>query len=113
MRPFEDASVQDLAARMQGDRDRLQLVDVREPDELAIAQVDGFIHLPLSQAAEWSVRIHEILDSDCETWVMCHHGLRSAQMCAWLAQQGFTNLKNITGGIDAYAMRVDRSVPTY
>jgi rhodanese-related sulfurtransferase len=44
---------------------------------------------------------------------MCHHGMRSAQMCQWLTQQGFTNVKNIVGGIDAYSVGVDSSIPRY
>ncbi len=48
-----------------------------------------------------------------ETLVLCHHGIRSAQMCQWLVDQGFTNVKNIMGGIDAYSILVDPSVPQY
>jgi rhodanese-related sulfurtransferase len=44
---------------------------------------------------------------------MCHHGIRSAQMCQWLMNQGFTNVKNVAGGIDAYSILVDHSIPQY
>ncbi len=91
----------------------LQLIDVREPEELAIAHLEGFLNLPLSQFAEWSNTIQTQLDPHAETIVMCHHGMRSAQMCAWLLNQGFTNVKNLTGGIDAYATTVDSTVPLY
>lgn len=91
----------------------LQLIDVREPDELAIASVDGFLNLPLSQFAQWSGAIKTQLDPHAETIVMCHHGVRSAQMCHWLVDQGFTNVKNLAGGIDAYSGSVDPSVPRY
>jgi len=40
-------------------------------------------------------------------------GMRSAQMCQWLIAQGFTNVKNLAGGIDAYSRRIDSSVPLY
>jgi rhodanese-related sulfurtransferase len=43
---------------------------------------------------------------------MCHHGVRSAQMCHWLSQQGFSQLYNLTGGIDAYAL-IDSNIPRY
>lgn len=109
----EQISVEELNSRMQGDRTTLQLVDVREPEELAIAQVDGFTSLPLSQFAEWSETIKMTLDPDAETIVMCHHGVRSAQMCQWLISQGFTNVKNLAGGIDAYSAVVDPTVPQY
>ncbi|HEY9816814.1 MAG TPA: rhodanese-like domain-containing protein [Candidatus Obscuribacterales bacterium] len=91
----------------------LQLLDVREPQEVAIAHLEGFMNLPLSQFADWSDQVLTQLDPDTETIVMCHHGIRSAQMCQWLAHQGYTNVKNLAGGIAAYAIRVDPSVPQY
>jgi rhodanese-related sulfurtransferase len=90
-----------------------QLVDVREPHELATAQLPGFINLPLSQAEDWSTNIQAHLDPTKATLVLCHHGMRSAQMTGWLLQQGFRDVRNITGGIDAYARTVDRSIPCY
>lgn len=91
----------------------VQLIDVREPYELELAALDGFMNLPLSQFEQWSEQISSVLDPHAETIVMCHHGVRSAQMCYWLIQQGFTNVKNLSGGIAAYAVQVDRSVPQY
>ncbi len=91
----------------------VQLVDVREPEELAIARIDGFINLPLSQFESWGNQIHSLLDLNTETLVLCHHGVRSMQMCHWLTQQGFTNVKNIANGIDAYSQLVDDSVALY
>ncbi len=69
--------------------------------------------MPLSGFAEWGNEIHTRLDPDAETLVLCHYGIRSAQMCQWLVNQGFTNVKNISGGIDAYSMLVDPSIPVY
>ncbi len=91
----------------------LQLIDVRETSEIEIAAVEGFESFPLSQFAEWGNQLPALLDPHAETYVLCHHGMRSAQMCQWLAQQGFTNVINIAGGIDAYANLVDASVPRY
>ncbi|NMF81782.1 rhodanese-like domain-containing protein [Nodosilinea sp. P-1105] len=110
--PYAPISVELLAQRLAAGDD-LQLIDVREPDEVAIAQLAGFVNLPLSQFGHWSEGIHSQFEADKETVVLCHHGMRSAQMCTWLAQQGFSQLKNVTGGIDAYALVVDRSVPRY
>jgi rhodanese-related sulfurtransferase len=106
-------SVKELAQRLSQDRDAVQFVDVREPQELAIAQLEGFQNFPLSQYAEWCETIAVQLDPQRETLVLCHHGIRSAQMCQWLIQQGFTQVKNIVGGIDAYSALVDPSVPRY
>lgn len=111
--PFEEIEPETFAQRRQQAPNSLQLIDVREPAEVAAAALDGFENLPLSEFAAWSDTIHSRFDADKETIVMCHHGMRSAQMCAWLAQQGFTQLKNLSGGIDAYAVRVDQSVPRY
>jgi len=106
-------SVDELATRMASSPDGLQLLDVREPQELELAYLDGFANLPLSEFAEWSGQIQHRFDPHAETLVLCHHGIRSAQMCQWLTAQGFTNVKNIAGGIDAYSLMVDRNIPRY
>lgn len=106
-------SVEELAQRLSSGKADLQLVDVREPQEIEIASIDGFVNLPLSQFADWAAQIQTRLHPDAETLVLCHHGIRSAQMCQWLIAQGFTNVKNIAGGIDAYSTLVDPSIPKY
>jgi rhodanese-related sulfurtransferase len=111
--PLPEVSVETLAHQLSLAESNLQLLDVREPAELAIVQLEGFRNLPLSQFQQWSGGIQQLLDPNCETLVLCHHGLRSAQMCQWLLQEGFTDVKNITGGIDAYARRVDPTLPLY
>jgi rhodanese-related sulfurtransferase len=113
--PLIQINAQEFARRMADTEiaNGLQLVDVREPEELAIASLNGFINLPLSQFAEWSGQIQAQLDPHAETIVMCHHGMRSAQMCYWLINHGFTHVKNLAGGIDAYADMIDSTVPRY
>lgn len=111
--PIPQVSVEELHQRMTESPQPLQLIDVREGQEVAIARLDGFENLPLSEFTEWSDQIKTRFDPDAETLVLCHHGVRSAQMCHWLVDQGFTNVKNIQGGIDAYSLRVDRSIPRY
>ncbi len=91
----------------------IQLIDVREPQEAAIAHLPGFTLLPLSQSDEWTQTVPTQLDLHKETYVLCHHGMRSAQMCQWLMAQGFTQVHNIQGGIEAYAVLVDSSIPRY
>jgi len=70
---------------------------------------------PMSQLAqEGTAVLSEAAKSQsAEIYVMCHHGSRSAQVTAWLVQQGWTNLKNVRGGIDAYARQIDQSVGFY
>jgi rhodanese-related sulfurtransferase len=106
-------SVEELATRLVDASAGLQLVDVREPQEVEIASLPGFASLPLSQFDRWSDSIRDRLNPDAETIVLCHHGIRSAQMCQWLVSQGFSDVKNVAGGIDAYSLLVDRSIPQY
>ncbi|MEB3830104.1 rhodanese-like domain-containing protein [Phormidium sp. CCY1219] len=110
--PIDQITVEELAERLKS-AETLQLVDVREPSEVSICAIAGFDNLPLSEFAEWSGQIYSRLDPEAETLVLCHHGIRSAQMCQWLKAQGFTDVKNIAGGIDAYSKMVDPSVPRY
>lgn len=112
-RPILEVSVEELAHRLREKAEAIQLVDVREPQEIELAAIEGFKIFPLSEFERWSQQIHQLLDPQRETLVICHHGVRSAQMCYWLAQQGFTNVKNVAGGIDAYSVRVDPTVPRY
>ena len=106
-------TVQELADRLAGDRQDLQLIDVRERDEVEIASINGFAVLPLSEYDQWAASFREKFDPHAETLVLCHHGMRSYQMCQWLVNQGFTNVKNIGGGIDAYAYSVDPTMAKY
>lgn len=105
-------SVEELAIRMVQEPN-LQLIDVREPPEVAIAHLKDFIVFPLSEYEQWSQDITSQLSLDAETLVICHHGIRSSQMCQWLQAQGFRDVKNISGGIDAYSLLVDPTVPRY
>jgi rhodanese-related sulfurtransferase len=85
------------------------LIDVREPEEYELSRVEGSRLLPLSRFNEW----FSSLDPEVEMVVMCHHGIRSAQVCAFLARQGFKNVSNLEGGIDRWSCEVDRGVPRY
>jgi len=114
LEPILEITVKELANHLiNGIPENLQLVDVREPQEVEIAFIKGFKVLPLSKFPEWSEQIHSYLDLNQETFVLCHHGIRSAQMCQWLKSHGFTNVKNIIGGIDAYSLVVDNNIPRY
>lgn len=111
--PLTQISVEELAQRLADNDPGLQLIDVREPQEVAISKIEGFVNLPLSEYEQWNGQISTRFEAEAETLVLCHHGVRSAQMCQWLVEQGFTNVKNITGGIAAYSILVDPSVPQY
>ena len=87
----------------------LRLIDVREPVEHELARIEQAELLPLSRFNDWATRI----TPDEEIVVMCHHGVRSAQVCMFFARQGFSNLRNLAGGIDAWSLEVDSDVPRY
>lgn len=89
--------------------ERFRLIDVREFVEYEMARVDAAELLPLSEFQNW----HDKLDPHEETIVMCHHGVRSAHVCRYLSEQGFENLWNLDGGIDAWSTDVDPRIPRY
>ncbi|MEO0651032.1 MAG: rhodanese-like domain-containing protein [Planctomycetota bacterium] len=98
----------ELKARLDAGDD-LVLLDVREDQELEIAKIDGVTHIPLS---EFQQRFEE-LDRSKTIVCICHHGMRSANAAGFLAEQEFSNLINLTGGIDAWADQVDPAMPRY
>lgn len=89
--------------------DDLLLIDVREQEEFDLTRIEGAQLLPLSRFNDWSAT----LDPARETVFMCHHGIRSAQVCAVLSRLDFTRLLNLSGGIDRWSAEVDRDVPRY
>jgi rhodanese-related sulfurtransferase len=93
----------------------IQLVDVREDQELALARLPHpVVHLPLSRSAEWIGRLDELLDRERPVAVLCHAGVRSWQFACWLMQdQGYGDVWNVEGGIEAWSREVDASVPRY
>ena len=85
------------------------ILDVREPFEIALAPFPGATHIPMGDVTS---RLTE-LDPDRETVVVCHHGVRSAQVAMYLAQMGFERVLNLAGGIDAWSEDADPSTPRY
>ena len=85
------------------------LVDVREYHEYDIANIEGSVLIPLGEVAD---RLDE-LNPDDEIVVHCHHGGRSMKATQYLLDQGFKNVKNLAGGIDAWAEKYDPDMPRY
>ena len=85
------------------------LLDVREPEEVAIARLSGAIHIPMGEVPG---RLHE-LDPDKEIIVYCHHGIRSLRVAQFLAQRDFTKVVNLAGGIDSWALDVEPGMARY
>src|SRR5512139_872287 len=103
-----DITAPELAARM-GQGNHLRLLDVREPHELQISHIEGATLIPLGQLAS---RLSE-LDSAEEMVVFCKAGTRSARALELLLSAGFRKVKNLQGGINAWAQEVDPSLPIY
>jgi len=85
------------------------ILDVREPFETELAPFPGAHTLPMGDVP---ARLGE-LDPDREIVVVCHHGVRSAQVAAYLSDKGFARVLNLAGGIEAWSLEVDPSVPRY
>jgi len=92
----------------QDTEDKYILLDVREPHEVTFARVDPHVHIPMGAIP---IRYEE-LDKTIPIVVMCHSGVRSAQVCQFLEPRGF-DVTNLEGGIDAWSQLVDPRVPRY
>lgn len=103
-----DITVAELARR-RSDGSAPTVLDVREAEELATARIPEVLHVPMD---EIPARIGE-LPKDAELAVMCHGGGRSGQVARYLRTQGFANVRNVTGGIDAWSKEIDPTVPRY
>ena len=85
------------------------LLDVRESDEIAIASLDGAVHVPMNEVAG---RLAEI-PRDVDIAVLCHLGARSYAVARYLLENGYEKVFNVAGGIDRYAAIVDPFIPRY
>lgn len=86
------------------------LLDVREPWEHQTASIAGSKHIPMGDIPS---RFQQELDPEDHIIVVCHHGVRSMNVTAWLRQQGFEKVQSMRGGIDRWSREIDPSVPVY
>ena len=105
--PIRQISVVELKALLESET-TYALVDVRTHAERAIATIEG--SRLLDQACHDS-----LLECDRETLIIfqCHHGIRSQHAAEYFRQQGFRNLCNVQGGIEAWSRLIDPAVPRY
>lgn len=105
--PIHQISAPELKALIDGGTP-LELIDVRTPEEAAIARIEGA--RLLDQALH-----DELLQRPPDTPLVfqCHHGIRSQHAARYFRERGFTTLYNLSGGIDAWSVLVDPSVPRY
>lgn len=101
-------SVKELKDRLDKG-DKIFLLDVREPHEYSMAKIEGSVLIPLGTLPTSL----DQLNTDDEIVALCHRGMRSADAVGFLLQQGFNNVKNLIGGIDAWSVEIDPEVPRY
>ena len=105
--PIEQISASELQARI-GSGQPFELVDVRTETERQIASIAGAKLLDEAYYRELLA-----LDRDTPIVFHCHHGIRSQQAAEHFQSHGFRRLANVVGGIDAWSLQVDPSVPRY
>ncbi len=103
-----DISVQELKAKLEAG-EKIRIIDVREPHEWDIVHIEGAELIPLGQLPAYMHR----LDSAEELVMQCKTGVRSARALNQLREAGFRKLKNLKGGVIAWAEEIDTSLPTY
>ncbi|KAA3598031.1 MAG: rhodanese-like domain-containing protein [Calditrichaeota bacterium] len=85
------------------------LVDVREPHEFEISKIENSIKIPLGDLPS---KLEEI-PKDKEVIIHCRSGVRSANAVMFMSQAGYTNIKNLVGGINYWAQTIDTNLPVY
>jgi rhodanese-related sulfurtransferase len=106
---IDEISAPEAARLLDEQPETTTLLDVRELNELATAALAGAFHIPMGDIP---TRINE-LDKSKTIICLCRSGGRSAQVAAYLNQQGYTDVRNLTGGINAWSETVDPSIPRY
>jgi rhodanese-related sulfurtransferase len=105
---METISAVELKAKLDAG-EKPVLLDVRETWEYETCHIEGSINISMSN-------VHKMLDElkqDDETVVICHHGMRSFQVASYLEDNGYGNISNLEGGVDAWAKSVDADMPQY
>lgn len=88
------------------------LIDVREPEELALARLPEAESVPMQSIPAAMQRLDAVADEKTLLF-LCHHGVRSLQVTAWMREHGVENCFSVAGGIDHWSVAVDASVPRY
>lgn len=109
MSSIDEISAPDAARMLEEQPETTTLLDVREHSELETAALTGALHIPMGDIP---ARINE-LDKSKTIICLCRSGGRSAQVAAYLSQQGYADVRNLSGGINAWSETVDPSIPRY
>jgi len=106
MREF---TARELHAYLESASQKPLLLDVREPWEVEKARIEGATLVPMRSIPARA----QDFDKQQEIVVICHHGVRSRMVGRFLENQGFSNIINLTGGVDAWARDIDQHMATY
>jgi len=106
---LEEVDARALAEAMAGE-DAPLLVDVRTEPERAVAVIQPSLHVGLDRFVE---RAPVEIPKDRDVVIYCHVGARSAQAAVWLKANGWSRVRSLAGGIDAWSVQVDPEVPRY
>ena len=104
-----EVSVAEANRLRQSAPERTLIIDVREPFELAICQVEGAEHIPMRQIPEQV----DALPRDKHLLILCHSGGRSYRVTEFLRARGFSAVSNVAGGIDAWAEEIEPGLARY
>ena len=85
------------------------LLDVREPWEFSICKIEGSVNISMSEPE----KLISELNANDEIIAICHHGMRSFQVCNYLENNGFNKVLNLDGGIDSWAKTIDTDMAQY
>ena len=99
-----------VADRLRSGDTGLILLDVREPWEVAAAQIAGSKLIPMGEIPS---RAFQELDPEAHIITVCHSGARSLNVAAWMRNQGFEKVQSMSGGIDSWSREIDPAVPRY
>jgi len=106
---MQNFTPQQLKAYLEQVEEPPVLLDVREPWEYEICAIKNSTLLPMGQIGAQI----DNLDKDADYVVICHHGIRSRSVCLFMERHGFTNVTNLTGGVESWARDIDLDMPTY
>ena len=106
-----ETTVKDVKRRIDSG-EKLVFIDVREPEEYAISKIPGSELVPM-RAVPANLQSLEAKSDGGVLVIYCHHGMRSLQVANWLREQGVVECQSMSGGIEAWSLEVDPSIPRY
>ena len=104
-----EKNVLEISKMLNDDSIKPIILDVREKWEYDICHIENSVHIPMGQITEKK----DDLNHSGTIIVVCHHGVRSRMVAKYLTSKGFSDVINLTGGIDAWSLNIDPSMPKY